>query len=214
MNSMNKIPASIFKKLKGLLIRTIPAHMILEAIHDLKIKDCNNQVSMKSSSRFYHEARVQNLQNNKQSISIGSGTHLRGELLVFANGGKITIGDNCYLSENSRIWSAADIFIGNNVLISHQVNIIDTNAHETDHMLRAESYIKLVQSGHPKHQIDVETMPIVIEDNVWINFNVAILKGVRVGKGAIVAAGSIVLNDVEPFTLVAGNPARRIKSLL
>ncbi|WP_178198324.1 2,3,4,5-tetrahydropyridine-2,6-dicarboxylate N-acetyltransferase [Ligilactobacillus sp. Marseille-Q7487] len=53
--------------------------------------------------------------------------------------------------------------------------------------------------------------PVIIEDDVLIGANAVVLEGVRVGKGAVVGAGSIVTKDVEPYTVVAGNPARKIK---
>ncbi|MCZ8192279.1 MAG: DapH/DapD/GlmU-related protein, partial [Microcystis sp. LE19-338.1B] len=61
--------------------------------------------------------------------------------------------------------------------------------------------------------VDIQSAPVVIEDHVWIGFNVGILKGVTIGKGAIIGAGSVVTKDVEPFTVVAGNPAKIIKRL-
>ena len=61
--------------------------------------------------------------------------------------------------------------------------------------------------------VDIQSAPVVIEDQVRIGFNVAILKGVTIGKGAIIEAGSVVTKDVEPFTVVAGNPAKIIKRL-
>jgi acetyltransferase-like isoleucine patch superfamily enzyme len=67
--------------------------------------------------------------------------------------------------------------------------------------------------GHPKEITNVDSAPIIIEDHVWISFNSIILKGVTIGKGAIIAAGSVVTKDVAPFTLVAGNPAKLIKHL-
>ncbi|MNW06569.1 putative acetyltransferase [compost metagenome] len=63
------------------------------------------------------------------------------------------------------------------------------------------------------HQIEgtVSTKPIVIGDEVWIGCKSIILKGVTIGNGAVVAAGSVVTKDVEPYTLVAGIPAKVIK---
>lgn len=55
--------------------------------------------------------------------------------------------------------------------------------------------------------------PVVIEDNVMIGANAVVLEGVRVGEGAVVAAGAIVVNDVAPYTVVAGVPARKIKDI-
>jgi galactoside O-acetyltransferase len=53
----------------------------------------------------------------------------------------------------------------------------------------------------------VKSSPVTIEDKVWIGFDAVILKGVRIGEGAIVGARSVVTRDVEPYTVVAGNPA-------
>lgn len=59
----------------------------------------------------------------------------------------------------------------------------------------------------------MRALPIVIEDNVWIAANVVVLPGVTVGEGAVVGAGSVVTKDVEPYALVAGNPARKVRSI-
>ena len=162
---------------------------------------------------LYSTTRIYNYQNQRKHINIGDNSHIRGELLIFPYGGNIKIGEDCYVGENSRIWSGEDIEIGNNVLISHNVNIIDTNTHEIDHFERAEGYKNLIKNGHPKKKGNIKTYPIIIEDYAWISFNSIILKGCKIGKGAIIAAGSVVTKDVEPFTLVAGNPAKFIKKL-
>lgn len=162
---------------------------------------------------FVEGAKVFNFQNDNSKIIVGAGTKIRAELLIFANGGKIEIGENSYIGEYSRIWSAENVTIGNDVLISHNVNISDTNSHEINHLLRAESFKKMLREGHPKEKGEIITKAIAIEDNAWIGFNCIIHKGVTIGKGAIISAGSVVLKDVEPFTIVAGNPAQLIKKL-
>ncbi|MBN4056316.1 hypothetical protein JYT20_01205 [Rhodothermus sp. AH-315-K08] len=58
-----------------------------------------------------------------------------------------------------------------------------------------------------------KTSPIVIEDDVWLATRATILRGVRIGRGAVVAAGAVVTKDVEPYTLVAGVPAKQIRKL-
>ncbi|HLU90186.1 MAG TPA: DapH/DapD/GlmU-related protein, partial [Cyclobacteriaceae bacterium] len=55
--------------------------------------------------------------------------------------------------------------------------------------------------------------PIIIEDDVWITMNCMIMKGVKIGKGAVIAAGAVVTRDVEPYTVVGGVPAKLIKRL-
>jgi maltose O-acetyltransferase len=133
--------------------------------------------------------------------------------LVFPFGGKIQIGSNSYIGEGTRIWSAENIFIGNDVLISHNCNIIDTDSHEINYIERAERVKSIVATGHPSQKGTVQTAPIYISDHAWLSYNVSILKGVKIGKGAIVAAGSVVTKDVADFTVVAGNPAVFIKNI-
>ncbi len=162
---------------------------------------------------FLSTAEVHNMQADASKISIGKGTQIAGTLLITPFGGKITIGENCYVGDHSRIWSAEEIEIGSNVLLSHNVNVMDTNAHETDANERAESYKQQVVNGYPKTKGNVETAKVKIGDHVWVGFNSIILKGVTIGEGAIIAAGSVVTKDVQPYTMVAGNPANVIKTL-
>jgi acetyltransferase-like isoleucine patch superfamily enzyme len=175
-----------------------------------KILACNLQVTSKGA-KFYSEAKVTNHRGDVSKIVIGSNTHIRGNLLVFNYGGEIQIGESCYIGENSNIWSGEKIIIGNNVLISHNVNIVDSNSHELNSIERAERYLSLLKNGHWNTKGSIITSQIIIKDYAWISFNVIILKGVTIGEGAIVAAGSVVTKDVPDFAVVAGNPAKIIK---
>jgi acetyltransferase-like isoleucine patch superfamily enzyme len=58
-----------------------------------------------------------------------------------------------------------------------------------------------------------DVAPVVIEEDVWIGTNCMVLKGVTIGRGAVIAAGAVVTKDVPPFTVAAGNPARVIKRI-
>ncbi|MNJ97006.1 putative acetyltransferase [compost metagenome] len=184
-----------------------------------KMSDKLNDLSCKSfvaygrNCHFRSSATVENKTNNINNITIGNSVIIDGSLLIFKHGGKITLGDYVYIGQGSNIRSGELISIGNNVLISHNVNIIDSDSHEINYLERAESYKNLLKFGHPSEQGAVETAKIIIEDHVWISYGVSVLKGVTIGKGAIIAAGSVVTKDVAPFTLVAGNPARFIKQL-
>lgn len=91
------------------------------------------------------------------------------------------------------------------------MTIIDTNSHEIDYQVRAESYEKMIENGHPQDKGDVETAPINIMDNAWISYNVCVLKGVTIGQGAIIGAGSVVTSDIPDFSIAVGNPARVIR---
>jgi acetyltransferase-like isoleucine patch superfamily enzyme len=138
---------------------------------------------------------------------------VRAELLVFRFGGQLTIGDHCYVGENSRVWAGERLMIGNHVLISHDVFITDCNAHELDAAERAEGFQKLIRQGHSSEQGSILTSPVSIGDYAWINPRCTVLPGVTIGTGAIIGAGSVVTQDIPPFVLAAGSPARVIREL-
>lgn len=164
------------------------------------------------NSFLYKEAEIINNIGDRKKITIGDNSHIRGQLLTFGHGGNINIGDYCYVGRNTYIWSGLNIKIGNRVLISHNCNIFDNDTHPIDAKKRHDQFKHITEKGHPKN-MNLNDREIIIEDDVLIGANAIILKGVKVGKSAIVGAGSVVTKDVEPFSVVAGNPARLIKKL-
>jgi acetyltransferase-like isoleucine patch superfamily enzyme len=131
--------------------------------------------------------------------------------VVFENvNSYLTVGDRSFIG-NGLISSAQGIEIGNDVLISWGVTIIDHNSHS----LKFSERQKDVEDWHndKKDWSGVRTAKVAIQDKVWIGFNAIILKGVTIGEGAIVGAGSVVSKDVPPYTVVAGNPAKVIREL-
>lgn len=212
---MRKIISKILIKLIGRenLIQAINMEELNAKIIDNNIEKCDMQVTKLEGTRFYDKAIVHNLQRNKSKISVGKDSHIRGELLIFKYGGEIKIGDDCFIGEGTRVWSGESLNIGNNVLISHNVSIVDTNAHEINHQERAERFIELINDGPWTSSGSILTSPVLIKDYAWISFGATILKGVTIGKGSIVAANSVVTKDVPDFTMVAGNPAKFTKKL-
>ena len=106
------------------------------------------------------------------------------------------------------------IEIGNDVIIANNVLLVDNNNHPTS----PEERMKMSQcDDFLRDELwswkYAESKPIVIDDNVWIGRDSRILKGVTVGKGSIVALGAIVTRDVPPYSVVAGNPAKVVKTL-
>jgi acetyltransferase-like isoleucine patch superfamily enzyme len=180
--------------------------IINDSLDRQKIKE-SYSASTALNAKYYPEAQVNNLQNDPSKILIKENTHIRGKLMVFRSGGSIEIGKDCYLGEDSFIWSQNKIQIGNNVLISHNVNIHDTNAHPIDYLERREDFRMIINEGYSITNTNILTLPIIIKDDVWIGFNSIILKGVTIGKCAIVASGSVVTKDVPDYAIVAGNPA-------
>jgi acetyltransferase-like isoleucine patch superfamily enzyme len=159
-------------------------------------------------------ASICNPHRDPDLICIGADTVIRGELLTFPHGGHIQIGQHCYLGHDSRVWSARSIRIGDRVLISHNVNIFDNDTHPIDDPLaRHEQFKAILKGGQYPRTLDLKEKPVVIENDVLICCQCVVLKGVTIGQGAVVGAGSIVVNDVPPFTVVAGNPARVIRKI-
>ncbi len=111
---------------------------------------------------------------------------------------KIIFGQNCGISGAS-IVSASEVQIGNFVLIGGGVGIWDTDFHPVDPEIRRE---------HPTKE--AKTKPIVIEDDVFVGARAIILKGVHIGKAAVIAAGAVVNKDVPPHHLAYGNPVQII----
>lgn len=120
---------------------------------------------------------------------------------IYAPNSKIIIGDNVGIS-GSTICATTSVTIGNNVLIGSGCLISDTDSHPIDWEDRL----------YDRNQ-KTRKAPIVIKDNAFIGARSIILKGVTIGEGAVVGAGSVVSKDVPPYTVVAGNPARVVKTL-
>ena len=112
------------------------------------------------------------------------------------SGKNIHLGKNVFINACCNFQDQGGIFIGNNVLIGHNVTLATIN-HDVNIETRGNMLLK----------------PIIIEDDVWVGSGAIITQGVRVGKGAIIAAGAIVTKDVEHYSVVGGVPAKLIKKL-
>lgn len=145
------------------------------------------------------------------NITLGDHCRVYGTL-ESQSSGKITIGSNCCIYNGSIIGSVSAITIGDCVIISNRVHIYDNNNHPTDPETRRQ--LCMGDFDDPAWGwIHADNAPIVIGDNVWIGEYAAVLKGVTIGEGAIVASHAVVTKDVPPYTIVAGNPARVVKEL-
>ncbi|MBJ7289900.1 acyltransferase [Williamsia sp.] len=114
-------------------------------------------------------------------------------------GAAIRIGNDVGLSGTS-ICSASSIIIGDRVLVGADVIICDTDFHPIDSSSRRYSPIPTPESGDA----------VVIESDVFLGARSVVLKGVTIGASSVVGAGSVVTKSVEPYSIVAGNPAKVI----
>lgn len=127
--------------------------------------------------------------------------NIRG-CLNTVNKGVIMIGDNVGIS-SAILWSQTKIQIGNYVNIGGNCLLIDNDAHPLNFLERRKT---------PTDD-NVLSKPIIIEDDVWIGANSIILKGVTIGARSIVGAGSVVTKSFPSDSIIAGNPAKLIKTI-
>ncbi len=157
--------------------------------------------------------------SNRVFLEVGKRNILGCEFRFESTGGHIKVGDDCYIGPSLLI-SRNNIEIGNHVTVAWGCTIYDHNSHSLDYLERRKdierewsNINKGVDFIIDKDWLTVESKPIVIKDDAWIGMNAIILKGVTIGKGAIVGAGSVVTKNVPDWTIVAGNPAVIVKKL-
>src|SRR5262245_19298375 len=158
-------------------------------------------------------AMVHNPTGDPGRIRLGRHVLVEGDLLVHDYGGRIEIGEYSYVGTNTRVFSGELVKIGRYVLIAHNVTITDTNAHELSALERAQFFLRTEVHRRSFLKTSIKTAPIEIGDHAWLNFDVGVLRGVKIGEGAIIGACSLVTKDVPPYTLAVGNPARVIREL-
>lgn len=153
-----------------------------------KFKSCGKLTRIEKNVRIW---------KTRGEIILGDRVLLhRGVKLSCLGGEKkaqIKIGNRSYIGDRTEIHAGDLVEIGNGCNISWNCTILDRDYHK---LCSDKEIIK----------------PVKICDNVWIGCNCTILKGVTIGEGAVVAAGSVVTKDVPPKALVGGNPAKIIKT--
>lgn len=158
--------------------------------------------------------------NKTNKINIGKDSMLGCSFIFESDKGEIEIGNNTFINMGSEIIARNKISIGNNVMISWGCTFYDHNSHSLDWKERVKDLEKTILSYNKKLDLlndknwgVVKCAPIKIEDKVWIGFGCTILSGVTIGEGAVIGAHSVIRKDVEPWTVVVGNPAQVVKKL-
>jgi maltose O-acetyltransferase len=146
--------------------------------------------------RTLHRPRI----DNQGHLRIGRGTLLRSVIvpveLGIGPGATLEIGEDCSLNYGVSVGAMGSVRLGNRVRLGPYAMVIDSDFHDLyDRKTRPP----------PR--------PVVLEDDVWIGAKATVLPGVTIGRGSVVGVGSVVNTDVPPFTVVAGVPAKPIKTL-
>lgn len=158
-------------------------------------------------------------QENHLYLKIGKRSIVNACFTFESQDGFIEIGDNCSIGSSAFVCRSG-IKVGNNVYVAFDSIFYDHNSHSLDYLeRRKDQQRELADKAAGRFFITskdwsvVSSKPIVIEDDAWIGMHCLILKGVTIGRGAVVGAGSVVTRDVPPFTVVGGNPAQILKRL-
>ena len=199
---MNKI-RKLISRTKGILLRIIYYKKINGAGKLIVNKKTKFIFGVKSKLIIYNRFTTNDncIKNNGRSSMfrldknatinvLETSVYYGADIIVFENA-KLTIG-NSFINSDCKIRCHREITIGNDCAISHNFTVMDSDAH--------------------KLKVKVKIEPVIIGNHVWIGTRVTILPGVKIGDGAIIAAGAVVTQNIKSKELVAGVPARTIKT--
>ncbi len=143
------------------------------------------------------------------ALVIGAHCTMDGVHFDLGQQGRMVVGDYCYFT-NAVLLCELEVRIGSYVVIGWNTTVSDTDFHPLGPAERIADAVACSPLGQGRPRPAVLKQPVVIEDDVWIGPNATILKGVRLGAGAWIEAGSVVTRDVPPRARVLGNPAQVI----
>lgn len=143
-------------------------------------------------------------------IVVGDHCLISARIVCEKSGAKVSVGNDTFIG-GSLVSAANEVSIGSGVLISSGCVIMDHDSHS----LAWEDRLNDTRdwAAGAKDWSNVTISRIEIGDHAWIGINAIVLQGITIGERSVVAAGSVVTRSVAPATLVAGNPARRVRDL-
>jgi acetyltransferase-like isoleucine patch superfamily enzyme len=157
---------------------------------------------------------------------IGEGTNI-----IIPENATLLLGDNCYVGRHVELGPRGHIEIGSHTSVQDRCIMLGNVTlgrycaiAPNVYISSGRHYFDLMPSWLIKDQdkwvandkglASIHSKPVIIEDDCWLGINVVVMSGVTIGKGAVVGANSVVTNDVEPYTVVAGAPAKFVKKRL
>jgi len=164
------------------------------------VAGANTRIDSSACFRYYRA-------KGPVGLRTGSNVTLWRTSVAPEENGIIEIGDNSWIA-NASLACSFRIRIGQRVFIAGGVAIVDSDFHPLTPASRLLDTIAVSPVGRRSHRPLIEARPVEIEDDVWIGYNAAVLKGVHIGIGAIIAPCAVVTADVPAGSKVSGNPAR------
>lgn len=152
------------------------------------------------------------LGKREDALVIGDHCTMDGVHFAIGREGRVRIGDYCYFT-NAVLLCELELQIGDYVVIGWNTTIADTDFHPLSPAERIADAIACSPLSQGRPRPEIAKKRVVIEDDTWIGPNATILKGVRIGAGAWIEAGSLVTRDVAPRSRVLGNPAQIVGEL-
>lgn len=157
---------------------------------------------------------------NKKYVTLGKDSMLAASIIFESEEGHVSIGNESSISVGTMIICRESVVIEDHVFISWGCTICDHDSHSLNYMDRREDY-KVIFDNYKNHRNaninknwnTVDVSPVRICSDAWIGMNCTIIKGVTIGKGAIIGANSVVTKDIPDFAIAAGNPAKIIRTL-
>ena len=149
--------------------------------------------------------RPEVLDRNTKNVYVGSGTTIftGSRIQLYSAEGempKIVIGEKCYIGYHNTFLAAADIVIGNEVLMASNI-LISSENHSTN-----------PESDTPYMDQPLKASPVQIGDGTWLGERVMVMSGVSIGKKCVIGGGSVVTRDIPDYCVAVGSPARVVKA--
>lgn len=201
----------VFRRPEGVLDAVRGAGGLASGRRLLKVwQSFEERASLAGDVRLGLAARVIN-HAGRERLTIGRSAMIRGILRVERDG-RLAIGDEVYVGDDVIISAAAEVAIGGSTFLAHGVQVFDNDTHPIGSIERRHHLDRII-GGRPYGPYIIPSAPVRIGTQCWIGMNSLIMKGVTIGDGSIVAAGSVVVKTIESGVIAAGNPARIIKRI-
>jgi acetyltransferase-like isoleucine patch superfamily enzyme len=188
----------------GLLLRSKLYPFLLGECGRGVVFGCNvvlrhpGKTKLKNNIVFDDNSVIDAKGDSNTGIDIDDNVFVGRNTIIYCQNGDIEIGNNTNIGSNCQIFSAQNVKIGNDVLIAAYTYLVG-GGHNFD-----DPDVPIIKQGRTASGIN-------IGDNVWLGAGVKVLDGVSIGEGSIIAAGAVVTEDIPPFTIAGGIPAKVLK---